>query len=347
MRPGIAIAALALVPACVHTAAGPEAPAPREQTAPSKALIREKSHAVLTAFDKGDIAAVRAALADGFVHFEGGTPRTRDDDLARLARYTPDTPHIGTRTWTKEFVYVHPDSAVFVGRADETTAGGTKLRGGYIYHGWYTLAWHRVGTAWKLELWTYKAAGAAAERDQWNQIYRDGVGFNKQPNTLLVETVAHVKPGRALCLAMGQGRNALYLASRGWKVTGVDFSDEAIRIARETATRNKLSLDAVKADINTYDFGTARWDLVTMIYASDDPAWIQKIKPSLKHGGLFVLEYFHDNDKPGVRDGSFAKGELAKLFGDGFTIVRDEVVDGVPDWAKDHASLVRFVARKK
>ena len=146
---------------------------------------------------------------------------------------------------------------------------------------------------------------------------------------------------------MGQGRNALYLASRGWKVTGVDFSDEAIRIARATAAKKKLPLDAVNADVSTYDFGTAKWDLVTMIYASDDPAWIQKIKPSLKRGGLFVLEYFHDNDKPGVLDGSFARGELARLFGDGFEIVRDDIVYDVPDWVLDHASLVRFVARKK
>lgn len=72
-----------------------------------------------------------------------------------------------------------------------------------------------------------------------------------------------------------------------------------------------------------------------------------KIKASLKRGGLFVLEYFHDNDKEGVVDGSFAKGELARLFGDGFEIVRDEIVDDVPDWAMNRASLIRFVARKK
>lgn len=130
----------------------------------------------------------------------------------------------------------------------------------------------------------------------------------------------------------------------GWKVTGIDFSDEGIRIAREAATKQTLTLDAVNVDINTYDFGTARWDLVTMLYASNNVKWIEKIKPSVKRGGLFVLEYFHRDGSTG--DG-FATGELAALFKDDFVIVRDEVVDGTPDWAMDHATIVRFVAKKR
>jgi 2-polyprenyl-3-methyl-5-hydroxy-6-metoxy-1,4-benzoquinol methylase len=61
--------------------------------------------------------------------------------------------------------------------------------------------------------------------------FHNDVGFEKQPNRLLVDAVAKRKPGRALDVAMGQGRNALYLASRGWKVTGVNFSDEGVRAA--------------------------------------------------------------------------------------------------------------------
>jgi hypothetical protein len=88
----------------------------------------------------------------------------------------------------------------------------------------------------------------------------------------------------------------------------------------------------------------ARWDLVTMIYATDKRAWIEKIKPSLKPGGLFVLEFFHQDDPQG---GGFATHELAALFQDGFEILRDEVLEATPDWAQDQATLVRFVARKR
>jgi SAM-dependent methyltransferase len=324
------------------------APAPSPAPAPpSEAEIAARSHAVLEAFDRGDLAAFAPALAPGFLHFEGGSPSTREAELAALAKRKPDGPHIGARTWKEEHTFVHSDDAVFFGLASEHMAGN-EVHGGYDYEGWYTLAWRRDGSAWQLALWTWQRAGAAAERDTWNEMFRNSIGFNKQPNRLLVDTARTIKrPGRALDVAMGQGRNALYLAAQGWKVTGVDFSDEGLRQARAEAVKRKLALDTVNADLSTYDFGIAKWDLVTMIYAGDDIAWIERIKPSLKKGGVFVVEYFHDNDTAGQADGSFAKGELAALFADGFEIVKDEIVDGVPDWAMDRASIVRFVARKR
>jgi hypothetical protein len=100
----------------------------------------------------------------------------------------------------------------------------------------------------------------------------------------------------------------------------------------------------VQTDAEAYDFGTARWDLVTMLYAGSSTKMIERIKPSLKPGGRFVLEFFAS--KPGER-GGFAPGQLAALFADGFDILRDEVVDDTPDWAQNRATLVRFVARKR
>ncbi len=69
---------------------------------------------------------------------------------------------------------------------------------------------------------------------------------------------------------------------------------------------------------------------------------MERIKPSLRGGGLFVLEYFALDPTTGQDDG-IPPGKLARIFGDGVEVVRDEVVDGVPDWAVDRA----FVARKK
>jgi SAM-dependent methyltransferase len=335
------ILAITVFGACAH--APPVLP---KASLPSERAIRDKSHDILAAFDRGDVAAVGAALAPDFVHFDGGEPTTRSDELASLAKRKPDEPRIGSRTWNKEFVHVYPDRAVFVGEASEHMAGND-IHGGYNFDGWYTLEWRLEGGAWRLALSTWKRGGPAEKRDAWNEIFRNAIGFDKQPNRLLVDTVAGMKPGRALDVAMGQGRNALYLASQHWTVTGVDFSDEGLRAARATAASQHLALDAVFADLDTYDFGVDTWDLVTLIYAGDDPKWIDKIKRSLKRGGVLVVEYFHDNDQAGIVDGSFARGELATLLGDGFEIVRDDIVDGVPDWAMDHATLVRFVARKR
>jgi SAM-dependent methyltransferase len=233
---------------------------------------------------------------------------------------------------------------VFTGKATERQGGNDK-KGGYKYVGWYLIEWVRRGATWQARLWTWQRGGEASMRDTWNDIYRNGLGFARQPNRLLVETVKGKKPGTALDVAMGQGRNALHLAAQGWKVTGVDISDEGLRIAREEATRRKLALQAIDANLDAFDFGKDRWDLVTMIYAGDKPAWIEKIKVGLRPGGLFVVEFFV-KDPSG--DGSgFAPGQLAKLFATGFEILRDEVVEDEPDWALDRAKLVRFVARKR
>src|SRR5205085_5413646 len=147
--------------------------------------------------------------------------------------------------------------------------------------------WVREGETWKVAHWQVEEE--PSPRDEWNEAFRRSIGFNREPNRLLVEAVKGRKPGRALDVAMGQGRNALYLASQGWKVTGVDISDEGLRIARDQARAKKLALDTIEADVDKWDFGTNRWDLVTLIYAGSDNARLAKIKPCLKQGGLVIV----------------------------------------------------------
>jgi len=350
------VAAAALLSACTPSAqAGPPAPATRTAVchppppagapppAPTEASLLQRSHDVLAAMDRADVAVVEFQLAADYVHFEGDLV-DREHELSTL-RTRGTGPHIGTRTWSHEHVMVGAGEAIVVGEALEHTAGN-ESHGGYNFDGWYTLVWTRDGEAWKLAYLGWRQGGPTSKRATWDEIFRNSIGFNHEPNRLLVDTVAHLRPGAALDVAMGQGRNALYLAAHGWRVTGVDFSDEGIAAARASADKRKLVLDAVDMDIDRYDFGTNRGDLVTMIYATDNTTWMEKIKPSLRKGGRFVLEYFALDPSNGVDDGIPA-GKLAKLFGDGFEILRDEVVDDVPDWGMDRAKLVRFVARKK
>jgi hypothetical protein len=336
-----------LIAGCAHIGT----PEPRPDAAkaaeaperPTEAQVRQWSHGVLDAHDRGDADTLDGMLAEGFVHFEGGTPTNRAAELANLAKRKPGSPHIERRSWTHEHIYVRADHALFIGKALEHM-GGNDLHGGNQFEGWYTIVWGRDRGAWRVSLWSWQKGGVAAERDAYNEIYRQARGFDPSPNGLLVETVRGAEPGTALDLAMGQGRNALYLASRGWKVTGVDFSDEGIRLARDAAAKQKLELEAVNADLDEYDFGTAKWDLVTMLYATSNVKWIERLKPSLKPGGIFVLEYFH---RDGPDPHGFGTGQLAALFRDGFIVLRDEVVEATPDWSMDHATLVRFVAKKR
>lgn len=336
--------------AAAATTAQPGQPASQAQAAqaaqakpPSEDEIKQLSHDLLDAYDRGDVAAVEPKLAPEFLHFEGGHGVTRDEELEQTRKRKAAGAFVATRTWDEERVRIHGDSAVFTGRATERQGGNDK-KGGYKYVGWYLLEWVRRGAAWQARLWTWQRSGEQSMRDNWNEIYRNGLGFLREPNRLLVETVKGKKPGTALDVAMGQGRNALHLAAQGWKVTGIDISDEGLRLAKEQAARRKLALETVNVNIDEYDFGKSRWDLVTMIYAGDKVAWIEKIKPSLRPGGLFIVEYFAKQDGEGS---GFAPGQLKQLFASGFEILRDEVVEDEPDWALDRAKLVRFVAKKR
>jgi SAM-dependent methyltransferase len=342
----IAIAAAACAHAPPRTAL-PAAPPRAELPAPpSEAAIVEASHALLDAYYRGDLEVVRAQLAPGFVRFESEKISPRDKELERIAKnQRKGAPY--TRTWKDEHAYVRANDAVFIGMAIEPETGNDS-HGNREYVGWYTMSWIRDGETWKVAHWTWQPhrSELEAERESWNETYRQSRGFNHEPNRLLVETVRGRTPGRALDVMMGQGRNAVYLATQGWTVTGVDISNEGLAIARAAAAAHHVALDAVEADIEAYEFGTATWDLVTMIYAGDSAPMIEKIKRSLKPGGLFVVEFFLAG--PTSCCGGFERGLPAKLFAGGdWEIVRDEVVEDTADWATDRANLVRFVARKR
>jgi SAM-dependent methyltransferase len=342
--PVVMLAACAQPPAPIAPSqARSTAPAVAVPAAPSEAEILERSHAVLEAYDRGDVATLREVLAPSFVKFENQHVTDRDELLKGLSG--PPHPPRTTRSWKDEHVYRRDNDAVFIGMGIEHETGNDS-HGNREYDGWYTVSWIRDGSAWKAAHWSWEPHRTSVEnaRDMWNGIYRQAIGFDHKPNRLLVDSVRGLPPGAALDVATGQGRNAIFLASQGWRVTGVDISDEGLRIAREAAAAQQLELATVQSDIDVYDLGVARWDLVTMIYAGSSTRTIERIKPSIKPGGRFVLEFFAN--VPGA-SGGFRPGQLAKLFGDGFEILRDETVDDAPDWAKDRAMLVRFVARKR
>jgi SAM-dependent methyltransferase len=305
---------------------------------PTEADVIRWSHDAIDAWDRGDAATLGAALSEGSWDWEDGAPDGREAVLAGVAKRK--SPVFAKRIWSNEHVQVREPFLIFVGGAKEHEAGND-VHGGYDMDGSYSLVWCREGGAYKIAFWSWHVAGSGATRLSFNEIFRNGTGFSKEPNQLLIDTVAKGKPGAALDVGMGQGRNALYLASRGWRVTGVDLSDEGVRAAREAAVAKHLKLDAVNADVETYDLGVAKWDLVTLIYAPHDRPLLERVKKSMKAGALLVYDSFADEDD------SFAAGKLAALFKDGFDVLRDEVVETTPDWKRDRAKVEHFVARKR
>ena len=91
-------------------------------------------------------------------------------------------------------------------------------------------------------------------REDWNARYaQQELVWSAEPNRLFAAEVAALSPGRALDLACGEGRNAVWLAEQGWRVTGVDFSDVALAKAAELAASRGVEAEWVVADVLDYE----------------------------------------------------------------------------------------------
>ena len=94
--------------------------------------------------------------------------------------------------------------------------------------------------------------------------------FVGDPDDALVEFVEGLPPGQAVDLGAGEGRNALWLARRGWEVTAVDFSAVALDRLRSTANENHLAVEAVVSDVVEYLANGSTFDLVVVSYMHPD-----------------------------------------------------------------------------
>src|SRR6516225_11199211 len=88
----------------------------------------------------------------------------------------------------------------------------------------------------------------------WDKRYREGDHLHDEPHPLITRLVPSLKPGRALDIACGPGRHAIWLAERGWTVTAVDSSRVAIQILEARAGAKSLVVDAVVADLEKHEF---------------------------------------------------------------------------------------------
>lgn len=105
------------------------------------------------------------------------------------------------------------------------------------------------------------------DRDQWNKRYaaQDFV-WTVEANRFVVAELSALAPGRALDLASGEGRNAVWLARRGWRVDGVDFSEAGVEKARRLAVSQGVEVDLFVADLLEYAPKAASYDLVLICY---------------------------------------------------------------------------------
>ena len=126
-------------------------------------------------------------------------------------------------------------------------------------------------------------------RERWNERYRAQPDrFGVQPSPLLRELEQTLVPGEALELGCGEGRNCAFLAARGWRVTGIDFSDVAVDRARV----NHSGLTFECADVTTLATPTVRYDLGCVVYLHTSPeeraVWFDGLIQAVRPGGHVI-----------------------------------------------------------
>jgi SAM-dependent methyltransferase len=131
------------------------------------------------------------------------------------------------------------------------------------------------------------------KREAWDQKYagRDYL-WSEKPNRFFVAELAGTAPGRALDLACGEGRNAVWLAQQGWRVTGVDFSEVALAKAARLAESSGVEVEWVAADLLDYR-PPAELDLVVVFYlqipANERRVVLGRAAEALAPGGTLLV----------------------------------------------------------
>jgi SAM-dependent methyltransferase len=134
-------------------------------------------------------------------------------------------------------------------------------------------------------------------RERWNRRYASADPHSTPvPNRFLVAEVSDLPPGRALDLACGAGRNAVWLAERGWRVTAVDFSDAGLSMARELAEARGTTVEWIEADVLTWTPANA-YDLVCVLYLqvpADERRTVLRLAADAVRQGGTLLVIGHD-----------------------------------------------------
>jgi SAM-dependent methyltransferase len=195
---------------------------------------------------------------------------------------------------------------------------------------------------------TISEQGSRLEVERWNTILTaEKPRFNTNPNAFLVEVARTRKPGTALDVGMGQGRNAIWLAQHGWTVTGFDPAEKAVALALENASKQGVKLTTEIKGIEDFDFGENKWDLILLSYVGAR-GFSDKVHRALRPGGVVVVEAFHRDATRGRSIGRgvvFDSGELPTLFRD-LRVVRYEEPMATGDFGQERVRLVRFCAEK-
>jgi SAM-dependent methyltransferase len=135
----------------------------------------------------------------------------------------------------------------------------------------------------------------------WNARYKEvEYAYGAEANDFLKSKIEVIKPhSKVLCLAEGEGRNAVFLAEQNHHVTAVDYSQEGLNKLLNLANKKNLTIETLCVDLNNYIIEANKWDAVICIFGhfpSDlRKAIFQQVYSGLKKDGVFLMESYHKN----------------------------------------------------
>jgi SAM-dependent methyltransferase len=194
----------------------------------------------------------------------------------------------------------------------------------------------------------------------WNARYsEEGYAYGKEPNRFLESVVTLLAPGKTLCLAEGEGRNAVYLATLGFEVIAVDSSAIGLGKAHQLASERGVTISTKLVDLAEFDMGCEVYENIVSIFCHVEPNLRRKVHANvvraLRPGGMFVLEAFRPEQQKhtsgGPKDPTWlmsADDVIAEISG--LEVVRVGQVERMLHEGKYHqglGSMLELVARKR
>jgi tellurite methyltransferase len=131
------------------------------------------------------------------------------------------------------------------------------------------------------------------DKDRWNSKYETEVYlFGEKPIPFLVDNVHLLRRGKVLDIAMGEGRNGVYLATQGFEVLGLDISEKGLEKAHNLAKKNKVTIETKVVDLESFTLEPNSYDVILCTYYMQKDLFKQ-FQSALKPGGMIVVETYN------------------------------------------------------
>ncbi|MGD0915331.1 MAG: methyltransferase domain-containing protein [Thermodesulfobacteriota bacterium] len=189
-----------------------------------------------------------------------------------------------------------------------------------------------------------------SDQKRWNEKFKEKrFALGKRANAFLRRNIGLLPKGKALDIATGEGKNAVFLAQRGFRVDAVDTSEVGLKKAENLAREFGVEIHRVLADLDNYQIPKDCYDLIANFYFLDR-SLIPKIKMGLKRGGMVIFETYLLDQKALSTEGPknpryFLKpNELLRLF-KGFRILLYR--EGIFEEGGRRKAIASLIAKKK